>query len=60
MNKLVNLRDGRVMVVWSDNTDTKTLDVYPVGDSETYHVDSLLCEEVGYNDVVGFTDKQEI
>jgi hypothetical protein len=46
------LVDGREMVVWSDNTDTETYDVFPVSELEYFDAEYLSTIEVPYADVV--------
>jgi hypothetical protein len=44
------LKDGREMVVYSDNTDIETMHVFPV-EHLPYDPETLACDEVKYEDI---------
>lgn len=46
------LKDGREMVVFSDNTDIETMHVFPVRELEDFDPEYLHCEEVPYSAVL--------
>lgn len=52
MTTYCKLKDGREMVVWSDNTDEETMHVYPVQDLIRYDAEYQMYEEVKYSDVL--------
>ena len=51
MKTYVVLKDGRTMVLWSDNEDEKTMQVYPLEKQHTFDVEVDSCETVQYADV---------
>lgn len=46
------LKDGRQMVVWSDNTDEKTMHVYPIEDLSNFDASHQYFTKVDYSDIV--------
>ena len=52
MSTYVKLNDGRVMVVWSDNTDEKTMHGYPMDREFDWDVEWDTCEMWNYDDIV--------
>lgn len=51
MKTFVELKDGRTMVLWSDNENEKTMQVYPLAKQHTFDVEIDNCETVSYADV---------
>lgn len=51
--KLVN---GDIMVVFSNNTDTETMHVFPVSELEDFDPEYISCTEVPYSSVL-ITDR---
>jgi len=52
MRTYCKLKDGREMVVFSDNTDEETMNVFPVEELIDFDVEHILCEEVTYSAIL--------
>lgn len=52
MTTFCKLKDGREMIVFSDNTDERTMHVFPVDEFNHYDAEYLQCEEVPYSDIL--------
>lgn len=50
------LKDGREMVVFSDNADEETMHVFPVRELEGFDAEYIISEEVPYS-AVARTDR---
>jgi len=51
MHTYVKLKDGRIMVLFSDNTTDETMSGYPISLVDTWRSDVDVCENWGYSDV---------
>lgn len=51
MSTYCKLKDGRVMIVWSDNTTEETMNLYPVADELTFEAEYDMTTEVDYSDI---------
>ena len=52
-------KDGRKMVVFSDNTKEETMHLFAVDQLEDFDADFLRCEVVKYSDIVRI-DRNEV
>lgn len=52
MHTYIKLKDGRTMLLWSDNTEEETMLVYPVELAATFNCEWDDLEEVPYSDVL--------
>jgi len=52
MHTYVKLKDGRIVIIWSDNTEEETMHVYPVDMDPPFDIEVDSCEMVNYDDVV--------
>ena len=55
MHTYCKLKNGDIMIVWSNNTDEETMDLYPLSKKDTFDVefDSLERKNMGvpYSDI---------
>lgn len=51
MRTFCKLKDGRKMVVFSDNDTEETMDVFPVEELEHFDAEYLTTINVSYNDI---------
>jgi hypothetical protein len=51
MHTYCKLKDGRIMVVFSENTNEETIDLYPLEDLEEFDADFLQLTTVPYSEI---------
>lgn len=53
MHTYCKLKNGEIMIVWSDNTDEETMDLYPLSKKDTFDVEFDILTKVGvpYSDI---------
>lgn len=52
MHTYLLLKNGTVHIVWSDNSDEETYDIYPISMRNSFNVEVDTVDTVKYSDVV--------
>lgn len=53
MHTYCKLKNGEIMIVWSDNVEEETVDLYPLSKKDTFDVEFDILTKVGvpYSDI---------
>lgn len=51
MHTYVKLKDGRIMIIWSDNTDEETMSLYPLSQKDDFDAEWDTLYTYPYSDI---------
>lgn len=51
MHTYCKLKNGDIMIVWSDNTERETMNLYPLSEKDTFDAEHHIALEFPYSDI---------